>query len=126
MSGHEPPHPTPVVLVVDDHADTREMYATFLGAMGIETLQATTCAEALATMPSRAIDVVVLDRRLPDGDGADVARALKADARTHAVAVIVLSGQPAGDGSAADVYLLKPVIPDTLYDEIQRLLAGRR
>jgi CheY-like chemotaxis protein len=126
MSGHEPPRPIPVVLVVDDHDDTREMYTTFLSSMGLEILEATTCAEALAAMPARAIDVVVLDRRLPDGDGADVARALKADARTQAVAVIVLSGQPASAGHAADVYLLKPVIPDTLYDEIQRLLAGRR
>ena len=74
MTGHGPPHPAPVVLVVDDHADTREMYATFLASLGLETVEATTCAEALAAVPSRGIDVVVLDRRLPDGDGADDAR----------------------------------------------------
>ena len=125
MTGHGPPHPAPVVLVVDDHADTREMYATFLASLGLETVEATTCAEALAAVPSRGIDVVVLDRRLPDGDGADVARALKADARTRGIGVIVLSGQPASDASAADTYLMKPVVPDVLYDEIKRLLAGR-
>src|SRR5262245_849591 len=101
MSRLQPDLP-PVVLVVDDHADTREMYATFLTAMGLHIREASSCAEALAALASGAIDAVVLDRRLPDGDGADVVRALRADPRTRSVAAIVLSGHPQGDSTGAD------------------------
>jgi CheY-like chemotaxis protein len=122
MSKSGPPHSTPVVLVVDDHADTREMYTTFLATMGLVTLEATTCAEALARVATAAVDVLVLDRRLPDGDGAEVVRALRADARTRAVPIIILSGHPHEGTTGVDVYLVKPVAPDILYAEITRLL----
>ena len=118
-------HRTPVVLVVDDHDDTRDLYATFLGAMGLATVEATTCAEALARVASAAVDAVVLDRRLPDGDGCDVARALKTDPRTRALPIIVLSGDPSDPTIIADAYLIKPIVPDVLYDELKRLLAAR-
>lgn len=119
------PSRTPVVLVVDDHADTREMYTTFLVAMGLATIEATTCAEALARVATARVDVLVLDRRLPDGDGGDVVRALKADPRTRAVPVVVLSGRPQDGAIVSDAYLVKPVVPDLLYEEIRRLLAAR-
>jgi len=99
------------------------MYVEFLEAMGLKTLQATTCAAALASGTKRGIDAIVLDRRLPDGDGGDVCRALKADPRTRAVPVIVLSGREQDRSIGADAYLMKPVIPDDLLREIERLLA---
>jgi two-component system response regulator PilR (NtrC family) len=116
---------TPVILVVDDHADTREMYATFLGAMGLDTVGAATCAEALACVGRMPIDALVLDRRLPDGDGHDVVRALRSDVRTRELPIIVLSGDPASASINADAYLLKPIVPDILYAELKRLLAAR-
>jgi CheY-like chemotaxis protein len=115
----------PVILVVDDHADTRELYTTFLGAMGLGTVAAATCAEARACLGRVAVDALVLDRRLPDGDGHDVVRALRADPRTRDIAIIVLSGDPAGASTGADVYLVKPVVPEVLHAELKRLLAAR-
>ena len=114
-----------VVLVVDDHDDTRQMYAQFLDAMGYETRQAASCEEALRLAASDGIHAVVLDRRLPDGDGNAVCRTLKADPRTRALPVIVLSGREPDASVPADVYLIKPVTPDRLVDEIERLLARR-
>jgi two-component system, OmpR family, phosphate regulon response regulator PhoB len=113
----------PVVLVVDDHADTREMYVEFLGVSGMTAIGARTCAEAL--QHARAgVHALVLDRQLPDGDGADVCRALKSDPATRSIAVIVLSGR-ASDGSiAADAYLVKPVVPEALVEALERLLAS--
>jgi CheY-like chemotaxis protein len=120
-----PARRTPVVLVVDDHDDTRQMYVQFLEAMGVTAREAMTCAEALATCRDGGIDALVLDRRLPDGDGSEVCRTLKADPRTRALPVIVLSGRAADEPIEADAYLMKPVIPDDLLREIERLLAGR-
>jgi DNA-binding response OmpR family regulator len=113
---------TRVVLLVDDHADTREMYAQFLQAMGIETRHATTCRDALDTAVSESVDAVVLDRGLPDGDGIEVCRRLRDDPRTRRVPIIVLSGRVNDGGLDADAYLLKPVIPETLLNELLRLL----
>jgi len=113
------------VLIVDDHADTREVYTQFLDAMGFGVVEAETCAEALDTARTTAIDAIVLDRRLPDGDGIEVCRALRSDPRTSRLPIIVLSGREKQDEIDADLYLLKPVVPDVLVNEIQRLIARR-
>jgi two-component system OmpR family response regulator len=112
----------PVVLVVDDHDDTREMYVEYLDAMGVRTVEAKSCAEALAKAKSMAVDAVVLDRKLPDGDGLTVCRTLKSDGATSRLAVIVLSGQAQDGAVDADAYLMKPIDPDLLLREIQRLV----
>lgn len=100
------------------------MYVEFLEASGMTPIGAHTCAEALERARS-GVDAIVLDRRLPDGDGADVCRALKTDPATRAVAVIVLSGHAKDDSIAADAYLVKPVVPEALVHAIERLLASR-
>src|SRR5687767_22537 len=114
-----------VVLVVDDHEDTREMYVQFLEAVGHTAVSATTCADALARVRADEVDAVLLDRRLPDGDGAEVCRTLKADARTRAVPVVVLSGRKEEEPIGADAYLMKPVVPDEVVGVLERLLARR-
>ena len=119
------PGGTRVVLVVDDHDDTRQMYVHFFEAMGVRTVEATTCSEALAKTRSGGLDAVVLDRRLSDGDGAEVCRALKRDPSTQALPIVVLSGR-APDGSVeADAYLVKPVLPERLLEELERLFTRR-
>ena len=116
-----------IVLVVDDHEDTRTMYSQFLQAMNFGVVEASTCAEAFETATTKRIDALVLDRRLPDGDGIEVCRAIRSDPRTRAVPIIVLSGRAQGDEPVdADAYLVKPVVPDALVAEIERLLSKRR
>jgi two-component system, OmpR family, phosphate regulon response regulator OmpR len=114
-----------VVLIVDDHADTRELYSQYLDAVGFGVIEATTCAEALDKARAVGIDAIVLDRRLPDGDGVDVCRALRSDPRTHALPIIILSGREKQDDIEADLYLLKPVVPDVLVTGLERLIARR-
>ena len=115
--------PRPVVLVVDDHTDTREMYVEFLQASGMAPIGARTCAEALEHARA-GVSAVVLDRRLPDGDGADVCRVLKGDPATRAIKIVVLSGHAKDDSIAADAYLIKPILPDVLVETLESLLAG--
>ena len=113
-----------VVLVVDDHADTREMYAQFLSTVGFSTCEASTCAEALVRCRRGDIAAVVLDRRLPDGDGMDVCRTLKAERGTRHLPIVVLSGWQPDGATGADSYLMKPVVPEVLVRELERLLAS--
>lgn len=113
---------TPVVLVVDDHRDTREMYTEYLEAMGVKTVEATSCAEALTKVKGGAIDAVVLDRKLPDGDGLQICPALQSSTAGRHLPVIVLSGQAQEGRVEADAYLMKPVDPDLLLREIKRLV----
>lgn len=114
-----------MVLVVDDHEDTRDMYVQFLDAVGYASRSATTCAEALAQARAGGIDAIILDRRLPDGDGVEVCRTIRSDARTRALPVIVLSGRAADGAVDADAYLMKPVVPEDLLQVLDRVLAGR-
>jgi CheY-like chemotaxis protein len=123
--GKRTPGHRSLVLIVDDHEDTRDLYSQFLDAVGFGVIEATTCAEALDKARTAEVDAVVLDRRLPDGDGIDVCRALRSDPRTRALPIIVLSGREPQDGIDADLYLLKPVVPDVLVGELERLIARR-
>ena len=113
------------MLLVDDHADTRDLYRQFLEETGFVVVEATTCAEALHAAQTQRLDAIVLDRRLPDGDGSDVCRALRSDARTRALPIVMLSGREKQDGIEADAYLLKPIVPDMLVSELERLLVRR-
>ena len=88
------------------------MYVQFLDAMGYVSRSATTCADALAQARAGGIDAIILDRRLPDGDGVEVCRTLKTDARMRALPVIVLSGRAADGAVDADAYLVKPAFFD--------------
>ena len=87
------------VLVVDDHDKNRKLAGDVLRAAGLETLEAATGDEAIAVAAARLPDVILLDLRLPDTDGTDVARALAEDPRTAGIPVVALSASPeAGDG----------------------------
>ena len=114
-----------VVLLVDDHSDTREMYSEYLRAMGLDTRQATSCREAIDVAMAETIDAVVLDRGLPDGDGSEVCRALRSHPHTRHLAIVVISGKPNDGTVTADAYLMKPVTPDRLVSELSRISSLR-
>src|SRR5437763_4102025 len=94
------------VLLVEDYADAREMYTEYLEHAGYEVLAASDGAQALAQAAAVAPDVVVLDFALPDIDGFEVARRLRAEATTSGIPIIMFSahdpaefGMRATDGS---------------------------
>ncbi|HVY45435.1 MAG TPA: response regulator [Minicystis sp.] len=118
-----------LVLIVDDFADNREMFAEFLQLSGFRVVQAATGGEAMARAFESVPDVVLMDMSLPDVDGAEATRRLKADPRTARVPVIALTGHPpevAGPhgGGAFDGFLLKPCLPDVVVAEIRRVLGA--
>ena len=124
------PAERPLILMVDDYDDAREVWGTLLRAEGFDVLTAATGPEALATALSAAPNIVVMDLSLPGMSGADVARALRENDASRQLPLVALTGysdpeqlQRAHD-AGFDVVLIKPCTPSILVDEIRRLLTA--
>jgi CheY-like chemotaxis protein len=127
-----PPARSPSVLLVDDDRDTLDMYATFLEMSGLRVATSRTLSEALASVSKDRPDLVVTDLGFAGrSDGARLVHAVKQRPDTRDVPVIVLSGQsadqmPADVVGTADLCLVKPVLPDVLLSDAQRLITHAR
>ena len=129
----EAPHPDtsggPLVLVVDDFQDNREMYAEYLADCGFRVIEAKNGKEAIEQAFARSPNVIVMDLSLPVMDGWEATRRLKADGRTRSIPVIALTGhalQVHSKGAldaGCDAFVAKPCLPDQLVLEINRMLA---
>jgi len=102
---------TPSILVVEDEPDIRRFVETSLRAAGYAVETVATGGAALSVLKSRPASLIVLDLGLPDIDGLEVIRAVRAQGQTP---VIVLSARTAEDQKiraldlGADDYLTKP------------------
>jgi len=121
----------PLVLIVEDEADLRHLYAQQLILSGFDVLEAANGQDAIDTVSSQSPDVVVMDLSLPVIDGWEATRRLKADDRTAHIPVVALTGH---DGSGelqratsagCDWFVPKPCPPDALITEVRRVLAAR-
>ncbi len=123
---------SPLVLVVDDYPDAREMYAEYLEFSGFRVAQAMDGAEALDKAFELLPDIILMDLSLPVIDGWEATRRLKADERTRAIPVVALTGhsladQPGGiQVVGCDSFVIKPCLPDALVDEVKRVLAAHK
>lgn len=117
----------PVVLIVEDHEDTRQMYAEFLGA-SFEMQTAPDAEAALRAVAARPPDVIVTDLSLPGMDGFELVRRLRSQPATSAVPIICLSGFESSTHEAkalaagCDRLLQKPCMPDALAEVIAGVL----
>ena len=114
----------PLVLVVDDSATSRLMIKTRLSMRGFAVAEAATGAEALAAVKAQQPGLVLLDFFLPDMNGRQVLQALKQDPTTHAVPVVIVSGNDAEEDMRAcralgAGFLLKPYEPEQLIERVQ-------
>jgi CheY-like chemotaxis protein len=117
------------VLIVDDHADTREGYATYLKWVGYSPTEAASGEAALAAVQLAPPDLIVLDVRLHGMSGLAVIDALRSRTSTRTIPVILLTGAdlPDDDRRAAVVgFLQKPVPPDALAASIDGVFRTRR
>ena len=111
----------PLVLVVDDDTDTRELYRLVLETVGYRVEDVASVTAAAAALARIVPDVVLTDWLLPDGNGLDVCRALSARAATRHVPVIAVSGLmldgdtvKVGDCPGMVSLLQKPADPDAI------------
>ena len=107
------------VLLVEDHADSRAMYAEFL-RLDFQVVEAADGIAALELMSLAPPDVVVTDLALPRMDGFEMIERMRQDERLRHVPIIALSGYSGPEHedralqAGSDLVLLKPCLPETL------------
>lgn len=119
------------VLIIDDAADVRDMYATYLEYVGFRVESAADGREGLTKAHALSPDIIVLDLRLPQIDGWSLCQTLKGTALTRGIPVIALSGvvdeesRQRAEAAGVDAFLRKPCLPEELVHEIQRHVTAR-
>jgi two-component system, cell cycle response regulator DivK len=119
---------SPLILVVDDYQDAREMYAEYLQFSGFRVAEARTGTEAIEQAFALRPDLILMDLSLPGMDGWEATRQLKSDDRTRHIPVVALTGHAlagASDGArkaGCDSFVTKPCLPDDLVVEVRRML----
>lgn len=120
-----------LVLIVDDNDRNRKLARDVLGAAGFRVLEAATAGEGIALASQHLPDVILMDLRLPDLDGIEAARVLRAERRTSRIPVVALTALPidAGDDWLVDAgfagFLPKPVDIDGLPNAVRGFSARR-
>ena len=121
----------PLVLIVEDQHELRQLYVQELALSGFDVIEAANGVDAITHTASHTPDVVLMDLSLPILDGWEATRRLKADDRTAHIPIVALT---AHDGSGelqratsagCDWFVPKPCPPDALVTEIRRVLAGQ-
>jgi two-component system, cell cycle response regulator DivK len=118
----------PLILVVDDYQDAREMYAEYLQFSGFRVAEARNGNEAVEQAFALKPDLILMDLSLPGMDGWEATRRLKADATTKHIPIVALTGHAlagASEGAkraGCDSFVTKPCLPDDLVVEVRRML----
>ena len=119
---------TPRVLVVEDDRDIAELVGRYLDKAGFTTDLIASGRDALAAITARPPDLVVLDLMLPHVDGLEICRAVRANEKTAAIPIIMLtaraeeSDRVGGLEIGADDYVAKPFSPNELVARVRALL----
>ena len=118
----------PLILVVDDYQDAREMYAEYLQFSGFRVAEARNGNEAVTQARTLRPDLILMDLSLPGMDGWEATRVLKADETTKHIPIVALTGHAlagASEGArkaGCDSFVTKPCLPDDLVVEVRRML----
>src|SRR5689334_19430621 len=119
---------TPRLLLIDDDARLAAMVTDYLKPSGFEVETASTLAAGRKALAEKSYDALILDLMLPDGDGLDLTRELRASPRTRHLPLLMLTarGEPMdrilGLEIGADDYLPKPFEPRELLARVKALL----
>lgn len=114
------------ILVVDDNANTRRLFEIVLQQNGFTPLLAADCHQALEIMKSTQISLIVLDIMMPEINGYEFTRTLRADGITIPILMITAKDSPedvrTGFLAGTDDYMVKPVNEDEMILRILALL----
>ena len=119
------------ILIADDDEGIRDLIATTLESSDRRLLEAEDGAAALAAARRELPDVVILDWRMPELTGPEVAERLRADALTAGIPIILLTGmaeaedRQRGLATGALAYLVKPFSPLQLLRIVQQVLSEK-
>jgi CheY-like chemotaxis protein len=131
MSDADEKEKAPLVLVVDDVAHGREIFAEYLEFRGFRVATAEDGLEAMEKAFDLRPDVILMDLSLPGIDGWEATRRLKQDERTRSIPIIALTAHALASAHdramevGCDAVVTKPCIPKDLEAEVRRQLALR-
>ena len=124
----------PLILLVDDHPDTCQMYAEFLG-IGFHVVTAANGEQALEVVQAQMPDLLITDLSLPGIDGFELITQVRQIPALRDIPIICLSGH-GGDAfearakaAGSDRVLSKPCMPDKLAEvaaEVLQVAAAKR
>jgi len=129
------PYPRPMaelVLMIEDDARLGAMVVDYLGRNGVAVIHAENAAEGRAQLLREPFDLVILDLMLPDADGLELCRQIRADTRSADMPIVMLTakGDPldrvVGLELGADDYVSKPFEPRELLARIRAVLRRMR
>ncbi len=118
----------PTILVAEDNADQRSLYAQVLASAGYGVLEAADGVEAVSVARREKPALVLMDVTMPGTSGWNAVRTLKEDMATRAIPIIVVTGlasawdRDASLAAGCDEYLAKPVPPTRLLEEVRKFL----
>ncbi len=119
------PSVSPRVLVVEDEPDLQEALVAYLGMEGMQAHGVGRLADAQAWMAAHEFDILLLDLGLPDGDGMNWLR-MRQDLRDKGVIITTARSdglsRVSGVRAGADVYLVKPVLPEEIVSLVHNLM----
>ena len=116
------------ILIVDDERDIVKVLVIRLESSGYEVISAFDGAQGVFMAHKENPDLIILDIRMPAGDGFSVAERLKRSSHTWTIPIIFLTGSPEreAEGRAMDLgarfFIKKPYDPEELLDAIKRAL----
>ena len=116
------------VLVIDDAADVRQLAQASLATSGYSVLEASGGTEALEVASRERPACVVVDVNMPDMNGFDVCRALRADPATSSVTIVMLTSADTAEDkiaaylAGADDYITKPFAPRDLVSRVRHAM----
>ena len=118
----------PLILLVEDYDDAREMYRDYLEYAGFQVETARDGHEALVKARASNPDLILMDLSLPGLDGWEATRMLKTDPTTSHLIVVALSAHAlAAEGDRArragcDGFIAKPCLPNELVEQMTTFL----
>lgn len=118
------------ILVVEDDTDNRRIVVKVLSVEGYDIVEATDGVQALARAHSERPDLILMDLALPNMDGWEATRRLKADPETRAIPIVALTAfamrgdEEQARAAGCDDYIPKPARPVAIREVVKKYTGG--
>ena len=120
------------ILCIEDEPEMIDLMRLILGRRGFEVKGATSGADALKVIREDSPDLILLDLMMPEMDGWEVYQQIKADEKTKAIPVIVVTAKAQSIDrvlglhiAKVDDYIAKPFSPQELMNSVEKVLKSR-
>jgi|SRR5688572_16540822 len=121
---------TKLILIVDDHDDTRNIFSAILNFDGYHVAEAENGEEAVAAALTFHPDMILMDIVMPVLDGFATVEMLRSLPATHSIPILAVTAKKCSDDDRARIasffngYLMKPITPTRMLAEVQRFIGA--